>query len=165
MLTLITVPHPILETPARELSLDEINSPSIQKLIDDMIPTMYHSEGIGLAAPQINESVRICIIGKNAVQLDRKTTAPHEDLVLINPQWTKNSTKTNNDQEGCLSIPGLYGTVRRYSDIHVEALDRHGNKISFDAKKFFARVIQHEVDHLNGILFTTKAKDIQKVTK
>lgn len=165
MLTIVTIPNNILETPARELTREEVVSPKIQALIDEMIPTMYRSEGIGLAAPQINESIRLCIIGKNAVQLDRKTTVPHEDLVLINPTWTKNSTKTNNDQEGCLSIPGLYGTVKRYSDIRVEALDRKGNKFSFDAKNFFARVIQHEVDHLNGILFTAKATDIREIKK
>ncbi len=165
MLTIITIPNTILETPARELTQEEIISPEIQALIDEMIPTMYRSEGIGLAAPQINKSIQICIIGKGAIQLDRKTTVPHEDLILINPTWTKNSTKTNNDQEGCLSIPGLYGTVKRYSDIHVEARDRSGNKFSFDAKNFFARVIQHEIDHLNGILFTTKATDVREVKK
>lgn len=165
MLTIITTPNEILETPARELTQEEIVSAEIQALIDEMIPTMYRSEGIGLAAPQINASIRLCIIGKSAIQLDRKTTVPHEDLVLINPTWTKNSTKTNNDQEGCLSIPGLYGTVKRYSDIHIEALDRMGNKISFDARNFFARVIQHEVDHLNGVLFTTKATDLREIKK
>lgn len=165
MLTIITTPNKILETPAREITRAEISSPEIQTLITEMIPKMYESEGIGLAAPQVNHSIRVCIIGKEAIKLDRKATLPHEDLVLINPTWVKTSKKTNNDQEGCLSIPGVYGTVKRYSAIHVEALDRHGNKLSFEARNFFARVIQHEVDHLDGILFTTKATDIREIKK
>ncbi|HRH23068.1 MAG TPA: peptide deformylase [Candidatus Magasanikbacteria bacterium] len=165
MLTIITVPDKILETPARELTLAEINTPKIQELISAMIPKMYESEGIGLAAPQVNHSVRVCIIGKEAIKMDRKTTVPYDDLVLINPTWVKTSKKTNNDQEGCLSIPGVYGTVKRYSAIHVEALDRHGNKLSFEARNFFARVIQHEVDHLDGVLFTTKAVDLKEIKK
>lgn len=165
MLTIITVPDKILETPTRELTLAEINTPKIQELISAMIPKMYESEGIGLAAPQVNHSIRICIIGKEAVKMDRKATLPHEDLVLINPTWVKTSRKTNNDQEGCLSIPGLYGTVKRHSAIHVEALDRQGNKLSFEARNFFARVIQHEVDHLDGVLFTTKATNLKEIKK
>lgn len=165
MLPIITTPNKILETRTRELTPDEIDSQPIQSLIDAMIPTMYSNEGIGLAAPQVNHSVRVCIIGKGAVKLDRKTTLPHEDLVLINPVWEKTSKKTNNDQEGCLSIPGIYGTVKRYSHIHVEALDRHGKKLSFEARNFFARVIQHEVDHLDGVLFTTKASDLKQIKK
>ncbi len=165
MLHIITVPNTILETPARELTESEIISTDIQQLITQMIPTMYASEGIGLAAPQVNHSVQVCIIGKEAVRTDRKSGVPHEDLVLINPIWHKTTKKTNTDQEGCLSIPGLYGTVKRYSDIHVEALDRNGKKLSFDARNFFARVIQHEVDHLNGVLFTTKATNIKEIKK
>ncbi len=165
MLTIVTVPDKILETPTRALTLAEINAPEIQGLIDEMIPKMYESEGIGLAAPQVNHSIRVCIIGKEAIKMDRKATLPHEDLVLINPTWVKTSRKTNNDQEGCLSIPGLYGTVKRHSAIHVEALDRHGNTLSFEARNFFARVIQHEVDHLDGILFTTKATNLKEIKK
>ncbi len=165
MLTIVTIPDKILETPAQELTLAEINTPKIQGLISEMVPKMYESEGIGLAAPQVNHSIRICIIGKEAVKMDRKATIPHEDLVLINPTWVKTSRKTNNDQEGCLSIPGLYGTVKRHSAIHVEALDRAGNKLSFEARNFFARVIQHEVDHLDGVLFTTKATSLKEIKK
>ena len=165
MLTIVTTPNKILETRARELTTDEIASNSIQSLIDAMIPTMYSSEGIGLAAPQVNHSLRICIIGKEAIKLDKKAGLEHNDLVLINPSWTKTSKRTNNDQEGCLSIPGVYGTVKRYSTIQVDALDRHGKKLSFEARNFFARVIQHEVDHLDGILFTAKATDIREIKK
>ncbi len=165
MLPIVTIPNKILETRARELTLAEINSAEVQSLIDEMIPTMYTSEGIGLAAPQVNHSLRVCIIGKEAVKLDRKAKLPHDDLVLINPTWRKTSKKTNNDQEGCLSIPGVYGKVKRHSDIQVEALDRQGNKFSFEARNFFARVIQHEVDHLDGVLFTSKATDVKTIPK
>lgn len=165
MLSIVTIPQKILETPTRELTSSEINSPDIQKFIDEMVPAMYKNGGIGLAAPQVNRSIRVCIIGKDAVKLDRKSGLPHEDLALINPTWTRISKKTNNDQEGCLSIPGVYGIVKRYSVIQVNALDRYGKPLSFIAKNFFARVIQHEIDHLDGILFTTKATDIHTIEK
>ena len=122
-----------------------------------MIPTMYGDDGIGLAAPQVANNIRICIIGKQA---DKSLGS---DLVLVNPVWTKNNKKTNIDDEGCLSVPGKFGKVKRYTDIHVDAWDRHGNPLSFDAKQFFARVVQHEVDHLDGILFIDKATDIYEV--
>lgn len=165
MLTIVIHPNDVLNTRARELTPEEINSPLIQQLITEMIPTMYTHDGIGLAAPQVNESVRVCIISKDAIKLDRKTTIPHEDLVLINPVWTKTSKKTNTDQEGCLSIPKIYGTVKRYSAIQVEALNQKGEKLSFEAHNFFARVIQHEVDHLDGILFISKATNIHHIEK
>ncbi len=163
MLPIVIDPNPILTTPAKPVTEKEIGSSSIQSLISEMIPTMHQKDGVGLAAPQVNKSIRVCVISAEAIKLDRKTKIPHEDLVLINPVWTKTSKKTNTDQEGCLSIPGIYGTVKRYSEIHVEALDRNGNPLSFDARKFFARVIQHEVDHLDGILFTSKATNIKEI--
>jgi peptide deformylase len=165
MLRIITVPNPILETIARKVTPAELSTPAMQSYIDEMIPTMYKNEGIGLASPQVNRSIRICVIGKDAIAFDRKTTVPHEDLVLVNPVWTRVGKKTLSEEEGCLSIPGVIGSVRRYAEIHVEALDRHGNPLSFPARKFFARVIQHEVDHLDGILFTTKATDLRHIPK
>jgi len=129
-------------------------SKKIQDLIDAMIPAMYESDGIGLAAPQVGHNIRVCVIGKES---DKKL---EEDLVLVNPVWEKTSRKKNVDVEGCLSVPKTFGKVKRYTNIHVIAMDRTGQEISFEAKKFFARVIQHESDHLDGILFVDKAKDI-----
>jgi len=154
MLKILTDPTPSLRKRSKEIDHDFLLSQKTQKLIDEMIPKMYESDGIGLAAPQIGENIRICIIGKES---DKKLK---EDLVLVNPVWEKTSKKTDIDTEGCLSVPNTFGKVKRYVHIQVDALDRNGNKISFSAKKFLARVIQHEVDHLDGILFVDKAKDI-----
>ncbi len=124
-----------------------------------MIPTMYDDDGIGLAAPQVARNVRIVVVGKGA---DRSLK---EDLVLVNPEWTRVSKKTNVDTEGCLSVPNVFGKVKRFSDIHVSAQDRDGNKLEFEAHKYFARVIQHETDHLNGTLFIDKASELWEVEK
>lgn len=154
MLKIVTLPAKSLRERSKEIDRDFLLSDKIQKLIDEMVPAMYKYDGVGLAAPQIGENIRICVIAKMA---DKKLK---NDLILVNPVWEKISKKKNTDTEGCLSVPNVFGKVIRYSDIHVEALDRTGNKISFDAKKFFARVIQHECDHLNGILFIDKATDM-----
>ncbi len=156
MLDIVTLPAENLRKKSKEIDLDFLASKETQKLIDEMIPKMYESDGIGLAAPQVGNNIRICIIGKEA---DKKLK---EDLVLVNPTWEKTSKKKNSDTEGCLSVPHTFGKVIRYNNIAVEALDRHGKKLSFDAKKFLARVIQHEVDHLDGILFVDKATEIYK---
>lgn len=154
MLPIVKLPTPTLRVRSSEVSRELLASPEIQKLITDMIPTMYGDDGIGLAAPQVGHNIRICVVGKEATP-DKKN-----DMVLVNPVWERNTNKTAVDYEGCLSVPKKFGKVKRYTDIHVTAWDEHGNEISFDAKKFFARVIQHEVDHLDGILFIDKATDV-----
>lgn len=161
ILTVITHPHQTLLIPTKPISADVLRTPEIQTLIDRMIPTMHHEKGVGIAAPQVDRSLRICVIARDAILLDHKTTIPHEDLVLVNPVWNRLSKKTDKDVEGCLSIPHTFGTVKRYTEISVDALDRQGNPLSFEARGFFARVIQHEVDHLEGILFISKATNIR----
>jgi peptide deformylase len=156
-LPIVKLPTPSLRERSVEITKDILLSENTQKFIDDMIPTMYGDDGIGLAAPQVGKNIRVCVIGKEA---DKGLS---DDLVLVNPVWEKNSPKTKTEDEGCLSVPGKFGKVKRFTNIHVDALDRHGNPLSFEAKHFFARVIQHEVDHLNGILFIDKATDIYEV--
>ncbi len=161
MLNIVTHPTESLRERSVELDHDLIIDEKTQSFIDDMIPTMYDDDGIGLAAPQVGNNIRICVIGKEAIKLDPKTDVElGQDIVLINPIWEKTSRKKDWDTEGCLSVPKTFGKVRRYRDVQVDALDRHGNPISFEAHGFFARVIQHEVDHLDGVLFIDKAKDI-----
>lgn len=156
MLQIVTLPTPSLREKSKEIDHDFLLSPETQKLIDEMIPKMYKSDGIGLAAPQVGHNIRICIIGKDS---DNQLK---EDMILVNPTWERTGRKKKADMEGCLSVPNTYGKVIRYTRIHVKALDRNGEKLSFDAKNFLARVIQHEVDHLDGILFIDKATDICK---
>jgi len=164
MLKIVTLPNPKLRERSTEIDRDFLLSKEIQELISEMISKMYNSDGIGLAAPQVGHNIRLCIISKDALKLDKKNILPTEfDLVLINPVWQKTSRKTNIDEEGCLSVPGLLGKVKRHSDIEVEAWNEKGEKIKFSAHNYFARVIQHEVDHLDGVLFVDKAKDVREI--
>jgi len=154
MLQIITDPNEILRKRSKELNRDLILAEEIQNLIKEMIPIMYEGEGIGLAAPQIGKNVRLLIIGKEATEEKKR------DLILINPSWQKTNRKKEWDTEGCLSVPKTFGKVRRYKNIYVTALNEKGKKLEFETQDLLARVIQHEVDHLDGILFIDKAKDI-----
>ncbi len=168
MLPIIKLPTPSLRQRSIEIDRETLLSPDVQQLIKDMIPTMYGDDGIGLAAPQVARNIRVCIVGKEAVHMDNRPNGKEKskvdkDLVLVNPVWERVSKKTAWDTEGCLSVPKKYGKVKRYTEIKVSAWDEKGNPLEFVAKKFFARVIQHEVDHLDGVLFIDKAKGVYDV--
>jgi len=152
-------PDPILSQVGLKLSKNEIFHPDRQQLIQNMIATMYAKDGVGLAASQVGQCLQICVIAKNF------TNEQKQDLVLINPSFVKASVFKEWDEEGCLSVPNAYGQVKRYKKIKVKALDINGQNIQFTAQNFFARVIQHEIDHLNGILFITKAKNLHEIYK
>lgn len=150
-------PNEILHRVTRKLNSAELSTTETKKLIKDMIETMYIEDGVGIAANQVGVSLQICVIAK------QYTHTPKEDLVLINPTWEKISIRRVSDNEGCLSVPHTYGEVKRYKKIRVRALDKNGKPIEFIAEDFFARIVQHETDHLNGQLFIEKAKNIQVV--
>lgn len=154
-------PNPILHQISKELNSAQIQNANTQKFIADMIETMYAKDGAGLAAPQVGRSIRLCIIGKAFNDLNKNKS----DLTLINPVWTKKTIVKTTDMEGCLSIPNLYGKVKRYKKITVQALDKNGQPLNFTASDFFARAIQHEVDHLDGVLFTAKATGLIEINK
>ncbi|MFA5062059.1 MAG: peptide deformylase [Patescibacteria group bacterium] len=156
-LEIITEPSPILHKVSKQVAIGEIGSKKIQKLIIDLTDTLYAQDGVGIAAPQVNESLQVCIISKNANKDKAK------DIILINPKWEKASVIKDWDEEGCLSVPKIYGQVKRYKKIKVAAYDESGKKTQFIAEGLFARVIQHEVDHLNGILFIEKAKNLHTI--
>ena len=150
--------HPVLRERARPLDDAEIATPRIQRLIDDMFETMQDSQGIGLAGPQVHESIRLFVAG---VDDDDGTMAP---VVIINPKVSQVGSAVAEDWEGCLSIPDIRGRVSRALDIRVRALDRHGNSISMTANGFPARVIQHETDHLDGVLFFDRMTAFDSLT-
>lgn len=160
LLPIITEPNSLLHQPARELPKSDISASHLKRLLDNMAETMHFHEGVGIAAPQAGESVRLCLIAKNYNPLDAR-----KDLALINPYWKKTSLFKAWGEEGCLSVPGICGQVKRYKKIEVWALDENGESVHFAAEDFLARVIQHEVDHLNGILFIEKAKDLRAIEK
>ena len=114
----------------------------IKRLIDDMFETMYAARGIGLAAPQVGRSERLCVIDVD-----------DEPLVLINPEIIESSRATAKAEEGCLSIPDVYGDVERPSTVRVRAMDRDGNVFEREASELLARCMQHEIDHLHGKMF------------
>lgn len=154
---IITEPNPILRKTGKLLSGHNLLSPETKKIIADLAETMYEKDGVGIAAPQIGESVQICLIAKDY------TRAKDKDLVLINPVWQKKTIMKNWGEEGCLSVPDVFGMVKRYNKITVKYTDEFGKSCELSADDFFARIIQHEVDHLNGILFIDKAKKLHKI--
>ncbi len=157
---IVTIPDPILKKKCLPADVVLIKAGKFEKLCKDLADTLrITKDGAGLAAPQIGESVQICVIGKDM------TPEKKDDLILINPIWQKMSLLQAKDFEGCLSVPRVFGEVKRYKKIRVQALDRAGKPLDFVAKDFFARVIQHEVDHLNGILFIEKAKNLREAVE
>jgi peptide deformylase len=154
--------HPVLRTRAREIEHGELKQASMQRLIDDMIDTMHEYHGVGLAAPQIHEPLRIFVAAINPADEEPlpPETAP---LVVINPVIVPVGTETVEDWEGCLSIPDIRGRVPRARAIKVSALDRNGAKIEIAARDFPARVIQHETDHLDGVLFFDRMRSFESL--
>lgn len=150
-------PEPILHAQTAPVDPSTITNRETQKFIKDMVETMYVKEGVGLAAVQVGKALQMCTIIKN-----HNTLNPDEDLCLINPSWTKLDRHQDWDEEGCLSVPGWYGKIKRFTKIKVKAISKQGKPLEFIAENFFARIIQHEVDHLNGHLYIEKAKDLYK---
>jgi peptide deformylase len=181
--------HPVLRAKARALHPSEIRTPKIQQLVDDMFQTMKEYQGVGLAAPQVHESVRLFVAGFPPVRDDddRHDDSRHgnddfdedearnrgrdeddgEDvpmMALINPEIEPATREMVEDWEGCLSIPDIRGRVPRARQIVVRAYDRFGKKVEIQASGFTARVIQHETDHLDGVLFFDRMRSFQSLT-
>jgi peptide deformylase len=160
--------HPVLRTPATPIDPADIKSPAVQQLIDDMFETMKEYNGVGLAAPQVHEGLRLFVAGFAPRARDEDEEDDEEARVplmtLINPEITPIGGETDEDWEGCLSIPDIRGRVTRYKEIEVKAYDRRGRRISIRAKNFTARVIQHETDHLDGVLFLDRMASFETLT-
>ena len=164
--------HPVLRAKARAVEPAEIASPEFQRLIDDMFDTMREYQGIGLAAPQIHESVRLFVAGLRTSKLTGQMSDDDEMpfVALINPVVTPKiaagakSPELDADWEGCLSIPDIRGMVERPKAITVRAYNRQGKKIVLEASGLPARVIQHETDHLDGVLFFDRMKTLDTLT-
>jgi peptide deformylase len=155
--------HPVLRAKARPLEAAEIRSPAVQQLIDDMFETMSEYQGVGLAAPQVHESVRLFVAGFPGDSEDEDEQGVPQ-MTLINPEITIVGREVTEDWEGCLSIPQIRGRVPRARQIVVRAYDRNGKRTEIKASGFTARVIQHETDHLDGILFFDRMKSLESLT-
>ena len=154
--------HPVLRQRAADIPPDQMQSPQMQCLIDDMIETMIDYEGIGLAAPQVFEPLRLIVLGNPDADPEDEAAIPL--TVLFNPQFTSLSPEHLDAWEGCLSIPQLRGVVPRSAAVEVRGYDRQGRAVELEAEGIFARVLQHEIDHLDGVLFLDRMDDLQTLT-
>lgn len=165
--------NPVLREKSKEVPYKDIASDTIQSVLKDMHEALKEKEcGVALAAPQIGVPLRIFIISEKVFIEDEKVKKEEEinignnkenNLVYINPKTTKTSKKTCELEEACLSVEGYFGTVTRSKLITVEAYDENGVKFTRGASGLLAQIFQHEIDHLNGILYIDHARDIQKV--
>lgn len=184
-LPVVKISEKILRLTAKDVSIDAIKSKKVQELIEDMNMTLSSTpNGVGLAAPQVDQSLRIFIVSEEAEEIDRvernqgkrvrrgkiQNEAGEDEeaykkrewrhYVFINPKVLNKSRTKLERAEGCLSVPGTFGELKRFEKITISAFDERGKKFIRGATRFFARVIQHELDHLDGVLFSDKAKNL-----
>lgn len=152
--------HPVLRSKAAAVDRTTLRGTATQKLIDDMIETMTEYHGVGLAAPQVHEGMRIFVA---SLDMERGEE-PSEPIAIINPEITPVGSEMVDDWEGCLSIPDIRGKVPRFREIKLKALDREGQRVELRARGFSARVIQHETDHLDGVLFFDRMRAFETLT-
>ena len=164
LLPIVNLPDPILRRKAKPVTKFDKD---LQTLIDNMIETMREAPGVGLAAPQINISQQLAVIeyaeGEDEEEENEDAPPiPKKLYVIINPEIIKASEEKVMGIEGCLSIPGLHGEVERHEAIQIKALNRHGSPVKLKVDGWTARIFQHEIDHLNGVLFTDRATSVWK---
>lgn len=156
--------HPVIRAPSAAVPKETITSPEIQRLIDDMIATMREYDGVGLAAPQVHVSRQLAVI-----EVTENRRYPGEGpiplTILINPKLLSASKQQVADWEGCLSVSDFRGKVPRTESLEVEAYNRKGEKVRFQAQGFFARIIQHECDHLTGKVFLDRMPNLSTLTR
>ncbi len=154
---IVTTPEPVLRKKARKVT---DFGPDLQKLVDDMVETMREAPGVGLAAPQVNVSQRVIVVeyGK-----EDDEEAPLKLYAMVNPEITHSSSETVLGNEGCLSVIGFQGEVERAEEVTVKGMNRRGKPVKVKAKGWLARIFQHEIDHLDGVLFVDKATKVWKV--
>ncbi len=147
--------NPVLRSPTTPIQ--NIPDPALQKLIDDLLKTIKKTNGVGIAAPQVSKSLQLFIVASrpNLRYLNAPTMEP---TAMINPQILAYSDETYQDWEGCLSVPGMRGLVRRSRQIEVRWCDRHGEQHTKTFTDFVARIIQHEYDHIHGKVFLDRVE-------
>ena len=155
---ILHIGHPVLREEAQP-----VDPAAVQDLIDDLVDTMRAANGAGLAANQIGEPVQVCVIEvKDNPRYPDAEAIPL--TVLINPVVSPLTAEMEEGWEGCLSVPDMRGVVPRYTAVRLEAYDREGNRIDVVGKEFFARVLQHETDHLRGLVYLDRMKDLSTLT-
>jgi peptide deformylase len=155
--------HPVLRQTAQPLTVDQIRSPETQRFIDDMIETMREYDGAGLAANQVHTLAQVAVIEVRGNP--RYPDAPEIPLtVVVNPVVTPLTEEMEEGWEGCLSVPDMRGMVPRFTAVRLQCHDRHGGPVDLVAKDFFARVIQHETDHLFGTVYVDRMRDLSTLS-
>jgi peptide deformylase len=154
---IITVPNKILRRKARKVSSF---GKDLQTLVDDMVETMRAAPGVGLAAPQVDVPLRVIVVEFNDSEDEE---APPKLYTVVNPKITRSSSEQEMGTEGCLSIPGIVGDVERPTTVTVKGLNRRGQPQKIKASGWLARIFQHEVDHLDGVLFVDRAEKVWQV--
>jgi peptide deformylase len=165
-LEIVQAGDPVLRRQSRRLTIEEIKSPSIQQLIELMRETMREAPGVGLAAPQIGESMQLAVIEDRAEyitdlaadEVAERQRSPIPFHVIINPKLTVLDNSSAAFFEGCLSVEGFAAVVDRALNVRVECLNERGEEITIDARGWYARILQHEIDHLNGTLYVDRMK-------
>jgi peptide deformylase len=156
-LPVLTSDEPVLRQRARKV---RAVSPAVQRLIDDMIETMRAAPGVGLAAPQVGVGQRVIVV--EFAEDPKEDGLPPKLYAVVNPEIIRHSAETVPGTEGCLSIPGFLGEVDRFQSVTVRGLDRHGRPFRLKARDWLARIFQHEIDHLEGVLFIDRATRVWK---
>ena len=162
ILKVARIGHPVVRAAGAAVGAEVLGTPALQRFIDDMRQTMYEYDGVGLAAPQVHESLRLAVL--EVPGSDERTKGGVPFTVLVNPVVTPLGPETVAGWEGCLSIPDLRGLVPRFARIRLEALDREGQPYVLEAEGFHARVIQHECDHLEGRVYLDRMKDMRSLS-
>ena len=157
--TIVALPDPVLRRKARTVTRFDAD---LQTLIDDMIDTMREAPGVGLAAPQVGVSERVIVVEYLEDEEDENEDAPKKLYVMVNPEIKKCSEEKEMGIEGCLSVPGWQGEVERSLEVTVKGQTRRGQPMKVKAKGWMARIFQHEIDHINGVVFTDLATRVWK---
>lgn len=162
---IITPANPILREKAKKVR--SFDDPKLHELIDDMVETLFDAPGVGLAAPQVAESLRVIVVHLPDDEESREEYGDDAGVLyeVINPEIIRSSHTMVEGVEACLSIPGYYGTVDRSESVTVRGYDRHGNELRIKAHGWLARVFQHEIDHLDGILYIDRASEVWRVVE
>jgi peptide deformylase len=162
ILKVARIGHPVIRSPARAVPADMLASGGFQRLVDDMVDTMHEYDGVGLAGPQVHVPLRVAVIEVPAS--DDRTREAVPLTVLVNPEVTPIGEEKEQAWEGCLSVPDLRGVVPRWKRLRLDALDRRGAPFTVEAEGFFARVIQHECDHLDGSVYLDRMEGLRSLS-
>ena len=162
ILKVARIGHPVVRGVAEAVAPETLQTEPLQRLIDDMVETMHEYDGVGVAAPQVHFGLRLAVI--EVSESDERSPHGVPLTVLVNPEVQPLGDEIELGWEGCLSVPDLRGIVPRFKRVRLKALDRHGKPYETEASDFFARVIQHECDHLDGNVYLDRMLDMRSLS-